>query len=123
MKNNFCLDFKLCVDILLTSPFPQFKFLTVDDFIKFNKNISINTTKKELEYLDKKNILKPLICLNREKKSNTHPKYESYFLDSYSLDSLYNSKLLKFYPNYDFKSWTSFMDGPEESVFLFYHSY
>jgi hypothetical protein len=121
-RGNY-LDLKLATDIIFTSPFPQFKLLNVSQFIDFSQQNNVWTSKGELEYFDKKNLIKPLVFLTREKKSDVYPKYHGVIVDSYNMVALYYHKIVQFYQSQDFKPWNNFMDGTEESVSLYYHPY
>ena len=107
----------------MMSPFPQFKFLSIREFIKFTEKINIITSVGELEFLDRKNILKPLLILNRKKISKNYPKYQNYGFDSYNMVALYHQKILGFYPNIEYIPWQAHMDGSEERIILFYHPF
>ena len=117
------LDLKLATDITFTSPFPQFNLLSVSQFINFSQQNNVWTSKGELEYFDRKNLIKPLVFLTREKKSDIYPKYHGVIVDSYNMVALYYHKIVQFYPSQDFKPWNNFMDETEESVSLYYHPY
>lgn len=117
------MDTNIYFETLLTSTYPQFELLSVEDFVKYCEKLGILTTKTELEYFDKKKLLKPIVSVHRRKIRESLPKYSYYHTYSSSLVELYKTGLVKEYSKIDFRPWNDYLDGNENTVWLFYHPY
>ena len=112
------------MEVLLQSEFLQFNLLSAKDFAKFLRDHGISLSLKELEYYDKKDILRPALRL-RLPTIDDHPsqKYANVSSNSFSIKYCYTQGLVEFPKGGDFQPWESYTDGHEERVRLLYHMY
>jgi hypothetical protein len=111
------------MNVLLQSKFLQFKLLSSDDFLKFLVNCGIEITLDELEYYDKKEIIRPAMRLFRQKTDQRGQKYATILNDNFFFKHYYDQGLVEFAKEGDFKSWENYRDGTEKAVELYYHKY
>ena len=62
---------KKYIETILNSQFPQSKFMTVEKFINYINQRELSLTKKELEYYDKKGIIRPILMLKEIKRTGS----------------------------------------------------
>jgi hypothetical protein len=77
------------MEILLNSEFLQFKVLSSDEFLTFLNRIGIEFSLSELEYYDKKDIIKPALKLHKPKIKDQHQKYATILNDAFSMKNYY----------------------------------
>jgi hypothetical protein len=117
------LNIDIYFETLFTSTYPQFELLSVEDFVKYCEKLDIRICKTELEYFDKKNLLKPIVSVHRRKINESLPKYEYYHSHSSLLVELYKRGIVQDYHKITFRPWNDYLDGNENTVWLFYHPY
>ena len=111
------------IDLMLNSQFPQTPLFTSDKFLRFLKDIGFKIELKDLEYYDKKGILKPATRLTRNKTRNEYPKYEMVIGDIFTLkDYYYKNGHLEVVKD-EFYEWKTYDDEHEKRVILYYHPY
>ena len=114
------------VEAILNSQFPQSHFMTVEKFIKYVNQRELFLTKKELEYYDKKGIIRPILRLIRPKEQDPIKKLSSeyQFLDIniFSIQQYYKNGLIEFPQEGDHQDWSNYKRITED-IELFYHPF
>lgn len=119
MKNS---EISYYMELVLKSKFPQFHLLTPRNFVEELRKREIHIFERDLEYFDKKGILRPCLRLNRPIVNFKGQKYGLSSLNSlHNWKKLYNEGYIEFSKDGDFKSWKCYLDGNEEKTWLFYH--
>lgn len=118
MTNYEVSDFMKC---LLESQFPQFSLFDPQEFCKEAKNRGIQIQKSDLEYFDKKGIIRPCLRLHRPiidgefaLLSLGHPHTWKY---------LYKQKYVELPKTGDFIPWKKYFDKKKEKTWLYYHTW
>ncbi len=112
------------MELLLQSQFPQFRLFSPDEFIGFLRNRGVRLSRADLEFYDKKGIIRPALRLNRPIVNQNGQKYASmYFEGTNSWKELYKDNLIEFSIDGDFKPWKNFLDESDEKTWQYYHSF
>lgn len=106
--------------ILLESEFLQFRLLTASDFLKFlnQRGYGLGLSLRELEYYDKKGILRPALRLHLSKRNMMDMPTSSFAMKNY-----YNQGFVEFPEHNDFIPWKHYGKGSEKQVEIFYHPF
>jgi hypothetical protein len=108
---------------ILNSNYPQSNFLDVNKFLRFLKKRGIRLTKNELEYYDKKEIMRPVLRLHRPLANDGPMKYSMVDVSISGLKEYYKAGLAKLPADGDFQPWDNYFDNGEEKVIQFYHPF
>src|SRR4029079_19371652 len=108
---------------MLKSQYLQNSFYTSDVYLKLLQDIGFNITIYDLEYFDKKGILKPSARLTKIKTRNEFPQYENVMSGIVSLrDYYYKNGQLEIVKD-EFYEWGTCDDVNEKRLILYYHPY
>jgi hypothetical protein len=107
------------VDIFLRSRFPQQNLLNPKDFLSYIKKRGFHNSIEELEYYDKKGLLRPVLRLRRPKEQGHYIHLEQ---DIFSLQEYHKSGLTEFPMPDDYSPWSQYHKESEDIVPL-YHPY
>src|SRR4051794_31087597 len=102
------------MSVLLQSEFLQFTLLSSEVFLKFLVNCGIDITSEELEYYDKKDIIRPVFRLYRRKAHQQGQKYATILTDNFYFKHYYNEGLVELPKEGDFRPWENYRDGTEK---------
>ena len=108
------------MEILLKSDFLQFKLLSPEQFVKFLSDRGIKLTIKELEYYDKKEIVRPALRLSSPEISLPNERYRFLGRNSFFMHYYYVCGLIELPREGDFKPWEHYK---ERAIELYYHQY
>jgi hypothetical protein len=110
------------MQILFGSNFPQFRLLSAIDFQRYLTQHGIKFSLKELEYYDKKEIIRPALRLRLYPDSRKEQRI--IMKDTYTMKSYYNQNLIELPHAGDFQPWSTYGYGDKElTTELFYHPY
>lgn len=108
---------------LIDSKYPQYSLLSESGFRRFLDSRGIYVRTENLEQFEKEGFLFPVLRLYRPKSQIPGRIYEGVSTDAYSLKSYKDGGFLE-YPSFDnFREWSSYKDGYENSVVILYHPY
>lgn len=108
--------------ILVNSQFPQHRLFDSAYFSRFLTNLGTRLHESQLEYLDKKGILRPVLRLHNPVNYNT--PNDTWIIDNHLIKNVYTKAgLVEFPKDNDFKPWKSYRQGHHEKVKLFYHPF
>ena len=114
------------VEVILNSQFPQSHFMTVEKFIEYLNQRELFLTKNELEYYDKKGLIRPTLMLRRLKEQDPLKKLTSEYqlvdLDIFSLQQYYKNGLVEFAEERNYQAWSNY-NRIDEDVELLYHPF
>ena len=114
------------VEAILNSQFPQSHFMTVEKFIKYVNQRELFLTKKELEYYDKKGLIRPILMLRRLKEHDPLKKLTSEYqfvdIDIFSIQQYYKNGLVEFPEEQNYQAWSNY-NRIAEDIELLYHPF
>ena len=108
---------------LIDSKFPQYNLLSESGLIRFLESRDVHISYENLEHFEMEGLLFPVLRLHKSISEIPGQKYVGVGLDAYSLKSYKEAGLLE-YPSFkNFREWSSYKDGYENSVVMLYHPY
>jgi hypothetical protein len=111
------------LDIILKLDYPQTNVLTANKFLEYLKRRDLSITKDDLEYYDKKDIIRPVLRLYKPPSKEGPLNYSTVNISTYSLKEYYKLGLAEFPVTGDFQPWKNHIDNHEEKVLQFYHPF
>jgi hypothetical protein len=116
-------DLSVYLRHILDSRYPQSNLYRVSEFLAFLHKRGITITKDELEYYDKKEIIRPVLRLHRQPANEGSNKYSEVNTSMFGLKECLGTGLVTFPANGDFQPWRNYLDNGEEKVMQFYHPF
>lgn len=109
------------MELLLKSEFPQFDLLEPDAFSRFLRDRKIDVSIEELEYYDKKGVIRPVLRLDRKRATAGFPAHGALLLGPHRMKEYYNDGLVELPKDDDYVPWKTYRNGYKEDTLLFYH--
>jgi hypothetical protein len=111
------------IKLVLDSEFPQTNLLDAGQFVDYLRKREILITKDDLEYYDKREIIRPVLRLYKPLSRQGPLKYSMIDTSIFGLKQYYTMGLVKFPVSGDFQPWSNYFDKIEEKVLQFYHPF
>jgi len=108
---------------MLNSRFPQSYLLSNNDFIRFLKDTGLELRIDDLEFYDKKGIIKPALKFKKQRVYKQFPKYAMTMGDIFSIQGYYKNGQAKLVAD-EYTPWESYKDDDhEENTIIYYHPF
>jgi hypothetical protein len=111
------------LDLILKLDRPQTNLFKADKFLDFLKRKDISINKDDLEYYDKKDVIRPILRLHKPLSNEWPLRYSTVDISICGLKEYYKMGLAEFPVADDFQPWKNYIDDHEEKVLQFYHPF
>lgn len=111
------------LDLILKLDHPQTNVIKADKFLEYLKRRDLSITKDDLEYYDKKDIIRPVLRLYKPPSKEEPSSYSIVNISIYSLKEYYKLGLAEFPVTGDFQPWKNHINNHKEKVLQFYHPF
>lgn len=109
------------VGMLLDSRFPQSHLMTVDEFLRYLRELDVELNKEELEFYDKQGIIRP--AARFMEPVDEHGFVAGIFFGPMIREMKSNRERVQLPKDGDFQPWENYEKAKDERVVLYYHPF